>query len=251
MSIPGVTGPQVITPAIYAAYLSSTFGAAASLVANRYPVSAFNNTPFPAFYAMVQVYTESNFECPAYNGLVTAASKGVPVWTYRWGQAPTCPWYTTIPEDALPVFGAAHTADIPFVFGNVNDNPPPNGTCNFTAAEDSLSREFIGIWTSMAENANPGSSFPAFSTNNTLGLNVNNGTSMATAGVVDFSQCAFWNSIRIAVSGNSSTSSNTTTTGSGSTTSSPAAATYTGGVSSTVAQWPLAIGIAAVIALLM
>lgn len=161
-----------------------------------------------------------------------AAQIGTPAWTYLWGQAPTCPWYDSIPPSVVPgIFGAAHTAEIPFVFANVDDNPPPNGTCNFTTAEKALSKEFVGFWTSMAASGSPGTSWPEFTTNASMGLNVLNGSSAATPGVVDYSVCAFWDSVLAAVLANSTTLSNGTTPGNASSTVGPPVASYTGGAS--------------------
>lgn len=236
LSRPGVTGPQDITEAVYLAYLNSTFGSAASTVENQYPVSAFNSTPFPAFYALVQVYTQTNFWCPAYAGLTRAAQKGVPVWTYRWGQAPSCPWYNVFPPGVLPIFGAAHTAEIPFVFANVDNNPPPDGDCSFTAAEKSLSRQMVGFWTSIAANGDPGSEWPQFQTDGTTGINVINGSSSVTPGMVDYSACSFLQQASAAAAGNSSTSATSSSAGG-------PVATYTSGANSMVAQlsWLLVV----------
>jgi len=237
-----------ITPAAYSAYLQVNFGPAASLVASQYPLAAFNNTPYPAFSALVQIIADADFFCPSYAGLTVAAKKGTPVWTYKWEQAPTCPWYSVIPASVVPdIFGAAHTAEIPFVFANVDDNPPPNGTCNFTAAEKSLSKEFVGFWSSMASNGNPGSSWPAFTTNASLGLNVENGSSAATPSVVDYSICAFWNTVATVVLQNGSTSANATSSGNATATSTPHAATYTGGAISTSNELSLVMSVVGVL----
>ena len=227
LSLPGVSSPSYFTPAVYNAYLNSTFGAAAPLVAAQYPVSAFNNTAYPAFYALVQVATEIGFWCPAYSGLKKAVQVGTPVWTYRWSQAPSCPWYNVFPASVLPIFGAAHTAEIPFVFANVDNNPPPDGTCNFTAAEKSLSKQIIGFWTSMATNGEPGSQWPEYTNNGTTGINVVKGSAFVNPGSVDYAVCSFWDSV-LAVVQNSFTSQNAST----GTTTSPPVATYTGGATS-------------------
>ena len=227
-------------------YLNSTYGpTAALLIANQYPVSAFSSTPFPAFYTLVQVYTEANFWCSAYAGLNKAAQNGVPVWTYRFGQSPTCPWYNNFGAEVLPIFGAAHTAEIPFVFANVDNNPPANPACQFTDAEKSLSRELVGFWTSMAAVGNPGDGWPGYTTDGTTGINVINGSSSVTPGMVDYSVCDFWTQVSDAVSADSSASA----TSSG--TSSTAVATYTGGAKSMVAQISYVVTIAAMLGVLM
>lgn len=228
LSEPGVTSPADITPAVYAAYLNSTFGPAASIVNAKYPVSAFSSDEFPAFEALVEVATQIGFFCPAYHGLMRANQIGTPVWTYLWSEAPTCPWYNSFNASVLPIFGAAHTAEIPFVFGNTYNNPPPNGNCNFTAAEDSLSQEFIGFWTGMTT-GNPGSTWPPFVTAASMGLNVLNGSSAATPGVVDYSVCSFWSQVNATVYGVASATSNGTSTG----TSTSASGTSGTGTSST------------------
>lgn len=268
LSQPGVTSPADFTPAVYAAYLNSTFGSAASIVNNRYPVSAFSSAAFPAFEALVEVATQTGFLCPSYQGLMRANQVGTPVWTYLWSQAPTCPWYNSFNASVLPIFGAAHTAEIPYVFGNTYNNPPPVGNCNFTQAEDSLSREFIGFWTGMTS-GNPGSLWPQFFTNTSMGLNVLNGSSIATTSVVDYSICSFWNQVNATIFGNASSSSNSTgsggsgtsnSTGTSSTSSSgsgssgsatstrPAIATFTGAATSIVARNSfIVIGIATIL----
>ena len=206
--------------------LEANFGPAASLVASRYPLAAFNSTPFPAFSAVAQMITDADFLCPSHTRLTRAVQKDTPVWSYVWGQAPTCPWYSVIPASVVPdIFGAAHTAEIPFVFANVDGNPPPNGTCNFTSAEKSLSREFVSFWTSMAANGEPGSEWPAFSTNASLGLNVENGSSAVTHGVVDYSVCSFWSTVQSTILQNSSVAANSSSAGNGTHTTSPQAAT--------------------------
>lgn len=230
--------PSATTPQVYQQYLEDTFGPAASLVASRYPVALFNSTPFPAFYAYVQVATETSYLCPAYHGLMNAERMGMPVWTYRWAQAPTCPWYEDLTPESLPILGATHTAEIPFVFANVENNPPPDGDCSFTEAEQALSRQFVSFWTSMAANGEPGGQWPTFSTDGTPGVNVLNGSDSAMPGTVDYSVCAFWDQVQqIVIQGASSTGS-----GNGTSASSPPIASATGGSSNVVVNNVLLAG---------
>ena len=237
LSLPGVSSPDLITPEAYMAFLKTTYGQAAPLVAQRYPVSAFNSTPFPAFYALVQVQTESNFWCPAYQGLTKATENGIPAWTYRWGQAPTCPWYTSIPPSVLPIFGASHTAEIPFVFNNIESHPLVYPNCSFTDNEISLSKEMVGFWTSMAENGNPGDAWPEF-TSDGSGINVVNGSAHVTPGVVDYSVCSFWDQVRQVVL----QSSNATVVSGGYASSASASASASSSVSSPSASVEPATG---------
>ena len=219
--------PASATAANYTAFLQRSFNSSAALVESTYPLSAFNNTPFPAFYAITTVYTQYNFLCPAYRGLNQAVQKGKPVWTYLWNHGPTCPWYGNIPAAAVPLLGATHTAEIPFVFNNVNNLPLPNGTCNLTSAEQALASQFVGAWSSMAANGNPGTQWPAYQTNSSMGLNVAN---TSVAGMVDYSSCQFWDSIAASIANNISAAGNasTSTGGTNGTSTGPAVQTSTG-----------------------
>ena len=87
-----VNDPSEVTPAFYETFLNKTFGPAAPQVAKTAPLSAFNSTPFPAFYALAQVITDQNYKCPAFRGLNRAVAKGVPAWTYFFNHTSTCIW---------------------------------------------------------------------------------------------------------------------------------------------------------------
>lgn len=223
------TAPQ---EANYTALLQSGFGSLASTVEEKYPISAYNSTEFPIFYAMTAIITDFSYKCPAYRGLEMALKNNVPAYTYLWSHTPSCPWFKSIPIEGLPYFGATHTSEVPFVLGDVYDLPlPPNGTCNFTSAEKDLSSFFIKAWTSMAENGNPGSTWPAFG-NSSMGMNFVNTTSV---GVVDYSPCAFWDKINAQLladaTGGASTvpqsGGNATTTTTGSSTAASSGSTPT------------------------
>jgi hypothetical protein len=55
--------PLQITSADYTAYLNYTFGSLAANISTYYPISAFDSTAFPAFYAITTVLTDSYFKC--------------------------------------------------------------------------------------------------------------------------------------------------------------------------------------------
>ena len=78
----------------------------------------------------------------------------------------------------------------------------------------------------MAENGTPGDDWPAYSIEGSNGLNVLNGTSSATPGVVDYSACAFWDRVRATIlqGSNGTSTANPSASSSG-----PAIATATGG----------------------
>jgi carboxylesterase type B len=189
--------PAVVTPADYTDFLEDNYGSTiASIIEQEYPVSAFNSTPYPAFYAMVTIKTKADYFCPAYRALTTANKKDIPVWTYFFDHTPSCSWYNGISAAFLALFGPTHTAEIPFVFGNTDRLPLPNGTCSFTTAEHEISNVLVSAWTSMAAGGQPspngGLEWPAYNSSTSLGLQIANST---TIGPVDYSACEFWDYI--------------------------------------------------------
>ncbi|MCJ1399705.1 hypothetical protein MMC11_002907 [Xylographa trunciseda] len=220
--------PTAPTAADYNQFLLANFGTAAMVVNQTFPLSLFDSTPFPPFFAIEAVITDVTYLCRAYRGLQVSAQKGIPVWTYQFNHTPSCPWVTDFPAAALPALGSTHTAEIPFVFGNLIDQPTPNGTCKFTSAEDLMSASLISAWTSMAEYGEPTNNgtfqWPAFNASQSLGLKINNSTS---TGVIDYSACRFWDEINDLVF-NGTIIFNGTASGTSTATASPTAGSPTG-----------------------
>ena len=197
---------------MYTKFIQSSFGSAAPSVAERYPLSAFNDTKFPAFYAMSDLLTDVEFKCPAYRGLDGAVQNGVGAFAYSWAHTPFCPWFPA-PEEAFAISGPTHTAEIPFVFAHTENLPPPNGNCNFTREEQDISARMVSAWSSMAATGNPsnqGLQWPEFEPSTLLGVNIN---SSVTAGSIDFSNCDFWDSLDAAELRNASLANNASTAG--------------------------------------
>lgn len=221
-------GPEFLnlTATNYTDFLQYNFGKAAPTIEKFYPLSAFNSTPLPAFYAIVYITTAVDYTCPAYRGLVNAEKKGIPVYTYQFEHTPSCPWYANIPDtqQALSTLGPTHTSEIPFVFANTKDLPLPNGNCTFTSQEQEISAQLVAAWTAMAANANPSSSllaWPAWNSTSSLGMNILNSTAV---GVVNYTICELWDAIA-AEEINGTLVTNTSSANASSTTS--------GGISST------------------
>ena len=63
---------------------------------------------------------------------------------------------------ALPLLGATHTAEIPFVIGITEKMPPPNGTCTMSEDGTAISQFLKGAWTSMAEQQKPSANASAW-----------------------------------------------------------------------------------------
>ena len=186
-----------ITEADYDQFLSVSFGPLATIVNNTYPWSAFEEYGLlQGFVAMTTIYTENSFKCPANRGLKAAAAKGIDVWTYSFNHTDSCPWFPSIPSipEELQQFSASHTSEIPFVFAQTKNLPRPNGSCNFTVAEDAISDFMVRAWTSMAENGQPANSsvWPAWTPTGNEGITINDTVS---TGPLNMTECDFWDNI--------------------------------------------------------
>ena len=95
----------------------------------------------------------------------------IPAWTYRFVHTLTCPWLTTLPEEALQVVGGNTYCGAAVCLCNLNKPPLPDGTCSLSQDEQGISKDLIEAWTAMAVSGNPsaeGLEWLAYS----LGLNV-------------------------------------------------------------------------------
>lgn len=172
--------------------LVSNFGSQAAVVNATYPVSRYNNTELPVFYAIDDVYTSSVIHCPAFNALTSSANTA-PVYTFLFNHTVTCPWLPFIAPDAVELLGPTHTSELAFVFGQVSQLPFGTGPCNLTDEEVALSAYMQRAWTSMAEAGNPGPDWAEFTESATLGVVLND---VPVPGVVDYSECAFWQELK-------------------------------------------------------
>jgi carboxylesterase type B len=185
--------PAAATAEDYQAFLASNFGPAAALVQTYYPLSLFNATPYPPFFAISKVITDATFKCTSYRGLNRAVEKGIPVWTYLFSHTPSCTWDSSLPQAALALAGATHSAEIQFVFGNLANVSSSAGTCSFSGDEKAISATMAASWTAMALNKSPSTknlTWPAYTnSSSSLGVNI---VSAVTPGSVDYSVCALW-----------------------------------------------------------
>jgi carboxylesterase type B len=200
----------------YQKFLSKNFGPLAETVAKAYPLSAFNFTPSPSYAAQSVIITDNVFKCTIYRGLLATAANGVDVWTYSFNHTSACSWNNTIPQesDILKALGPAHGAEIPFVFGNVDHLPAPNGNCTMTAGEKAISAFMEGAWTNMAASGKPSmndADWPKWNQNASMGIVVGD---TVEAAKVDYSICEFWDQINAVLFGldaNSTAAGNATT----------------------------------------
>lgn len=212
------TNTTAFTPSAYKRFLQKNFGPAASMVEKYYNLSSFGTSPLEIAAAITTVITDADYKCLGYEGLVQSARKNIPTWTYEYSHNNTCAWLSSlsvIPRKMMSIAGAAHTAEIPFVFGTLDNQPLPNGTCNATAEEYELSQEMMSLWTAMAENANPSTdsiAWPRFTaTKNftTPGLIFEDS---ARSGTIDYSACELWSEVyKMLGSSNSTTATSSPT----------------------------------------
>lgn len=230
-----------LTAADYKVFLQGDFGPAASIIEKYYPLSAFvsavKELGQPAgtgvFEAIIRVLTDAHFKCPTYESAVATARNGknVSVWTYEFTHNSTCAWLDTLVPlaDDLSFIGAAHTAEIPFVLGNLDFSYPEESkyTCNSSQRERDLSDQMIRLWTAMAEDANPSatkaattSQWPEFKITstgaNTPGMVFGNSS---MPGQIDFSVCKLWAQVSAMLDGGNSTTTTPTPTPSSSSSS--------------------------------
>ncbi|KGO67790.1 Carboxylesterase, type B [Penicillium italicum] len=244
---------QAPTTLLYKDFLRKNFGNAASLVGKAYLPSLFeseakaiiatsdqvaqlgyNTTSLEILLAMTQVITDSTYRCPAWYGAAQATRNGIPAWTYEFAHNPTCTWLWGIAASDVSLFGGAHTSEIPFVFGNLDNSYLPNETCNSTAAEWHLGDQIMSLWTAMAEDAEPSTKeidWPRFQTQgknlSTPGLIFENST---VSGTIDYTGCDLWIQVNAMLSGSNATASVTPTKVTSDLTSSPSSTQINGGM---------------------
>ncbi|KAJ5820467.1 hypothetical protein N7474_006058 [Penicillium riverlandense] len=223
-TVKSLSNGKSLTPSLYKSFLRNNFGSAAGIIEKYYPLSMFEalaggNAHYGVLYAIAQVITDADYKCVAYEGLVSAALNNIPVWTYEYTHNNTCPWLGTLKQlqghpEEMALVGATHTAEIPFVFGNMNNQPLPGGTCNATEDEDNLSKQMMSLWTAMAENADPSTDaihWPQF----VLEKNASSpGLIFADStlpGQVDYKACKLWSKVYDLIEADNSTATATAT----------------------------------------
>ncbi|KAH8694181.1 Carboxylesterase [Talaromyces proteolyticus] len=224
-----LSGNNTASPSAYSDFLRKNFGSAASLVGKYYNLSAFeaaignasssgvlpiSNTGLAVLAAMTAIITDSTYRCPAYYGAAQGTRKNIATWTYEFTHNSTCMWLDTIDQKYTAYFGAIHTAEIPFVFGNLDNSYLPNGTCNSTATEYQLSEQIMDLWTAVAENADPSTDaiqWPRFQTAKNLSTPGLIFGESAVSGTVDYTGCDLWDQINASMMSSNATATGTPT----------------------------------------
>ncbi|KAK4068211.1 uncharacterized protein Triagg1_7454 [Trichoderma aggressivum f. europaeum] len=168
-----------------------------SSISKAYPLSLFNTTASTSFAAITHIATVSGFNCPAYKALRAAKA---PAYAYRFNRTLSCPWLDQDGQpfpsaDLAPFFGSTHTAEVPFVFGNMDNQPFSTGSCNASKQDRSISASMVAAWTALAERGNPETKsvgWPRFDAHSKRGVYIQDSIAPAE---LDFTECEFWDQI--------------------------------------------------------
>ena len=164
----------------YMAILTAMFGANATNVADRYPLTQFADAmPNPATAALARVIGDSRLVCTTFDTAERQAHNGAPVFMYNFD--------IPVPAAIAPGLGATHGSELTFVFGTsplLATDPAAKG------ASDQIQR----YWTNFAKTGNPNAApdpnWPAL----TEATNVRMNLATSATVVTDFraTECAFW-----------------------------------------------------------
>lgn len=197
------SNPLTVTSADYEDYLNITFGA--ELVANIsavYPISMFNSTAAPALFAIAAVITDAEYACPTRRALKTSLKTQLGTYTYLWNHVPSCSWIPSLTTAVVSFLGPTHTSELAFVFDQTSNLPQPNGTCQLSASEQILTIQIVTAWQSMSKNGYPtladGSKWPDWSQGEQGAIF----DGSLTFGIINMTQCDFWDTIQMANSTN-------------------------------------------------
>jgi carboxylesterase type B len=145
-------------------------------IAEHYPVTAFASAKNPYQAAFARAWGDGRLVCPSYDGAARAAAAGLPVFMYNFD----------MPIDGTDgVWGAAHAAEIVYVFGTAPDFTPETA-----AVSDRMQR----YWTQLAKAGDPNSpellAWPQWHEGEDV--RVNFGVTSTLLQNFRASECAFW-----------------------------------------------------------
>jgi para-nitrobenzyl esterase len=129
------------SPPFSAATLQRAYGAQAGKAAALYDPAAAADPVLGD--AGAQLATDTSFRCPTMMTQSFRARAGNPVFGYQFEQ--------TIPS--RPAMGAAHSFELPFVFGNLSKDGFMGG--DFSTADHKLSDQMQAYWTNFAKTGDP------------------------------------------------------------------------------------------------
>jgi para-nitrobenzyl esterase len=171
--------PLTLSKAQYQATIRSLFGALADQVLAQYPVSAYESPR----KALIAVTTDSQFVCPARRIAQTVAKhQTAPVYRYFYRHA--------LNNRAGQLNGAAHGAELLFVFQHLSESPDYQPTADDLRLEAAI----LGYWTRFAATGDPNGGnavvWPIYSVDVDPYLDL--ATPVQAAAGVRTQQCDFW-----------------------------------------------------------
>ncbi|KAF3907824.1 Cholinesterase [Arthrobotrys entomopaga] len=194
--------PENLTDSEFDDFLKTEFGPLYAQIDAQYPDSQFQSDPNPRFARASQILTDYAFKCPAYRGLLKAAEKGIPAWTYIFAHQPSCSLVAGLTPEILDLLGPTHGYDVPFFFGHTSGLPVPNGTCNDTPLEKNTSSILVDGWTALANTGNLSTTafnWPTFTNASYQGLYIGPNSTEITSLAANYSNCEFWDQINAAI----------------------------------------------------
>jgi para-nitrobenzyl esterase len=159
----------------YRAALGRRFGPdLVDAIVAHYPVASFAS----ADAALQRVTGDFGLVCPTHDSARRAAAAGMPVHMYNFDYP--------IPIPGLQFLGAAHGAEIPFVFDSIDAD-----------VQATLGAAMRGYWTRLARTGDPNGDgavgWPAFSASSDMRMNL--APSLAVVAGFRADECAFWRTV--------------------------------------------------------
>lgn len=165
------SGPDVTSTAAFEEYLE-LWGACADEIAAQYPA----DTDLAARDQYLRLLSDYFYTCPTSWNAQSVAYFSDRIWLYEFTHVP---WAGAVDIDGTGFrLGAYHSAEIPFVFGNVvrpATDPTcvadasgdyhcctPDGLLCFDAADAVLSDQIVALWTRFAREGDPGGAWPPY-----------------------------------------------------------------------------------------
>ncbi|MGH8809711.1 MAG: carboxylesterase family protein, partial [Noviherbaspirillum sp.] len=152
-----------------------------------YPVASYP-TPVDAIDA---IGTDSAYSCPA-RSAIQMMSAYTTVFQYEFND-PNAPMIYLPSTQSHPTWGAYHASEQQYLFNVTPSIPSPVA---FTAAQQNLSAQMVGLWTQFARTGNPNASgsllWPQYTVTNDSALSLDPAGLHVTTQFAANHHCAFW-----------------------------------------------------------
>lgn len=177
-----LTEPDAVSEANYADLVQASFGTAADVVLDRYPLEGEDSAPL----VWSDLVTDVAWACPTARERRAFTAAGAPVFGYEFADE-TAPDVNGAGESGLPQ-GAAHATDLPYLF-DLGGEDLLTGE-----GQSELADTMVQLWTSFAHTGEPtadGVDWPQATADTAQVLSLGN----PDVGLIDAAaehQCGFW-----------------------------------------------------------